>query len=111
LATLKRSKRYLIFFSKDMAVLAARQVTRDCAANGEPGAPGKPHREAINVEGAGVALIEVTASRVQPMPDVPQLEKLRSERELQKYARRNADAYVAEILEQSRIRKNPLAFE
>ena len=37
LATLKRSKRYLIFFSKDMAVLAARQVTRDCAANGEPG--------------------------------------------------------------------------
>jgi peptidyl-prolyl cis-trans isomerase D len=74
-------------------------------------APGKPHRQAIKVEGAGVALIEVTASRVQPMPDVPQLERLRTEQELQKYSRRNADSYVSEILEDSRIRRNPLAFQ
>jgi hypothetical protein len=73
--------------------------------------PDKPFRQALKVEGAGVALVEVTASRVQSMPDIPQLQKLRSERELQKYARRNADSYVAEILEKSRIRKNPQAFQ
>jgi peptidyl-prolyl cis-trans isomerase D len=74
-------------------------------------APGKPFRQALKVEGAGVALVEVTASRVQPMPDVPQLVRLRSEREVQKYARRNADSYVAEILKDARIRRNPQAFE
>ena len=84
---------------------------RDAVFSSIRPAPGKPHRQAVKVEGAGVALIEVTASRVQPMPDVPQLERLRSERELQKYSRRNADSYVAEILKDARIRKNPLAFQ
>jgi hypothetical protein len=65
----------------------------------------------IKVEGAGVALVQVTASRVQPMPDVPQLERMRSERELQKYARRNADSYVAQILADAKIRKNAQAFD
>jgi peptidyl-prolyl cis-trans isomerase D len=71
----------------------------------------QPLRQAFKVEGAGVALIEVTASRVQPLSDNPQLQKLRSERELQKYARRNADSYVAEILKKARVRRNPQAFD
>jgi peptidyl-prolyl cis-trans isomerase D len=74
-------------------------------------APGKPFRQALRVEGAGVALVQVTASRVQPMSDNPQLLRLRSERELQKYSRRNADSYVAEVMKKARVRKNPQAFQ
>jgi peptidyl-prolyl cis-trans isomerase D len=73
--------------------------------------PGKPFRQAIKVEGAGVALVEVTASRVSQLLDNPELLKMRSERELQKYARRNADSYVAEIVGEAKIRKNPQAFQ
>ncbi len=65
----------------------------------------------MQVEGGGVAVIEVTGSRVQPMSDNPELVKTRSERELQRYSRRNADGYVAEILKSARIRKNPQAFD
>lgn len=74
-------------------------------------AAGKPFRKALKVEGAGVALVEVTASRVNPLSDNVQLQKLRSERELQKYSRRNADGFIAEILREARVRKNPQAFE
>ncbi|MEO6079238.1 MAG: peptidyl-prolyl cis-trans isomerase [Steroidobacteraceae bacterium] len=72
---------------------------------------GKPFRQVIEVEGGGVALLEVTGSRVQSMSDTPQLERLRATRELQRYSRRNADGYVADVLKAARIRKNPQAFQ
>jgi peptidyl-prolyl cis-trans isomerase D len=72
---------------------------------------GKPFRKALQIDGGAVAVFEVTGSRVQPMADNAQLEKMRSERELQRYSRRNADGYVAEILKSARIRKNPQAFQ
>ena len=71
---------------------------------------GKPYRQAVKVEG-GVALIEVTASRVQSMSDDPQLKQLRSERELQKYARRNANSYVSEIVKAARVSKSAQPFQ
>jgi peptidyl-prolyl cis-trans isomerase D len=72
---------------------------------------GQPFRKALQIEDGSVALVEVTGSRVQPMADNAQLEKMRSERELQRYSRRNADGYVAEILKSARVRKNPQAFQ
>jgi peptidyl-prolyl cis-trans isomerase D len=72
---------------------------------------GQPLRKALQIEDGSVALVEVTGSRVQPMADNQQLEKMRSERELQRYSRRNADGYVAEILKSARVRKNPQAFQ
>ncbi len=49
-------------------------------------AAGKPFRQALKVEGGGVALIEVTGSRSQPMSDNAELLRLRSDRELQRYS-------------------------
>jgi peptidyl-prolyl cis-trans isomerase D len=73
-------------------------------------AAGKPFRTAMKVEGGGAALVEVTASRVQSLTDNPQLQKMRSDRELQRYSRRDVDGYVAGILKDAKVRKNPDAF-
>ena len=66
-------------------------------------ASGKPFRTAMKVEGGGVALLEVTGSRVQSiLSDNPQLQKMRSQRELQRYSQRDVDGYVAEIIKEPR---------
>jgi peptidyl-prolyl cis-trans isomerase D len=113
-------------FDKVAASLRAKAAPARFVSRGSPDLPvevrdavfaavrptkAQPFRQALTVEGAGVALVEVTAARVQTMSDNPQLQKLRAERELQKYARRNADSYVSEILRGARTRKNPQAFE
>lgn len=74
-------------------------------------AAGKPFSQALKVEGGGVALLQVTNSRVQAMSDNADLERLRSERELQRYARRNVDGYVADVVKSARVRRNPQAFQ
>jgi peptidyl-prolyl cis-trans isomerase D len=74
-------------------------------------APGKPVVQALKVEGGGVALFEVTNWRVQALSDNPQLNDIRSQRELQRYTRRDLDAYIASIVEAAKITKNPQAFQ
>jgi peptidyl-prolyl cis-trans isomerase D len=72
---------------------------------------GKPLSQAVKVEGAGAALVQVTASRTQTMSDIPQLLQMRAEREQQRYSRRNADSYVAEIVKAAKVRRNAQAFQ
>jgi peptidyl-prolyl cis-trans isomerase D len=73
--------------------------------------PGKPVRQALKIEGGGVALFEVTNWRVQPLSDNAQLTELRSMRELQRYTRRDVEAYLDDVVSAAKVRKNPLAFQ
>jgi peptidyl-prolyl cis-trans isomerase D len=113
-------------FDKVVAGLRAKAAPARFVSRGSPDLPveirdavfaaarpaaGKPVRQALKVEGAGAALVEVTAARALPMSDNAQLLRLRSEREQQRYARRNADSYVAEIIKAARVRRNPQAFQ
>jgi peptidyl-prolyl cis-trans isomerase D len=113
-------------FDKVVAGLRAKAAPARFVSRGSPDLPveirdavfaaarpaaGKPIRQAMKVEGAGAALVEVTAARTLPMSDNAQLLRLRSEREQQRYARRNADSYVAEIIKAARVRRNPQAFQ
>jgi peptidyl-prolyl cis-trans isomerase D len=71
---------------------------------------GKPIRQALKIEGGGVAVYEVTAWRVETQLDNPQLVQLRSERELQRYTQRDIDAYLTDVMSEAKVRKNPQAF-
>jgi peptidyl-prolyl cis-trans isomerase D len=73
--------------------------------------PGKPWRTALPVDDGVVALVEVTGSRVQSLSDNPQLQQLRTQRELQRYSRRDVEAYLAEVVRQAKVRRNPNAFQ
>ena len=72
---------------------------------------GKPFIKAMKVEGGSVAVLAVTGARVQPMSDNPQLQQMRSQRELKRYSEREIDGYVAEILKSAKVRLNPQAFQ
>ncbi len=72
---------------------------------------GKPFVKAMKVDGGGVALLAVTGARVQPLSDNPQLQQMRSQRELKRYSEREIDGYVAEIMKSAKVRKNPQAFQ
>jgi peptidyl-prolyl cis-trans isomerase D len=72
---------------------------------------GKPIRQALKIEGGGVAVFEVTAWRVETQLDNPQLVQLRSERELQRYTQRDIDAYLTDVMSEAKVRKNPQAFQ
>lgn len=74
-------------------------------------APGKPVVQALKVEGGGVALFEVTNWRVQSLSDNPQLNTIRSQRELQRYTKRDLNAYIGSIVAAAKITKNPDAFQ
>jgi len=72
---------------------------------------GKPEVKAIKMEGGAVALLQVTGSRVKELTDNPQLQQLRTQRELQRYSVRDLDAYLAEVMAKSKVRKNPQVFQ
>ncbi|HYP79426.1 MAG TPA: peptidylprolyl isomerase, partial [Steroidobacteraceae bacterium] len=72
---------------------------------------GKPGVQAIKMEGGAVALLQVTGSRVKELTDNPQLQQLRTQRELQRYSVRDLDAYLAEVMAKSKVRKNPQVFQ
>jgi peptidyl-prolyl cis-trans isomerase D len=71
----------------------------------------KPFRRALKLEGGVVALAESTSSRVQSLSDNPQLQQLRTERERFRYTERDIEAYLADIVAGSKVRKNPRAFQ
>ncbi len=73
--------------------------------------PGKPVRQALKIEGGGVALFEATNSRVQTLLDDPQLMERRSTRELRRYTRRDIEAYLDDVVSAAKVRKNPQAFQ
>ncbi|HXS30542.1 MAG TPA: hypothetical protein VN755_06885, partial [Steroidobacteraceae bacterium] len=72
---------------------------------------GKPQVQALKLEGGTVALLQVTGSRVKEFSDNPQLQQLRTQRELQRYSVRDLDAYLADVVAKSKVRKNPQVFQ
>jgi hypothetical protein len=59
----------------------------------------------------GVAVFESSSSRVQPFSANVQLNEMRSQRELQRYSRRDTEAYLDDIVSSAKVRKNPQAFQ
>ena len=84
---------------------------RDATFAGPRPEPGKPHAQAVKIEGGAVALLAVTGSRVQALSDNPQIEQLRTQRELQRYSQRDIDAYLADVIARAKVSKNPNAFQ
>ena len=72
---------------------------------------GKPQLQAVKLDGGAVALLQVTDSRVREFSDNPQLQQLRTQRELQRYSLREIDAYLTEVVGSAKVRKNPQAFQ
>jgi len=73
--------------------------------------PEQPVRQAMKLDDGSVALLQVTSWRSQPMSDNPQLVALRAEREQGRYTRRDIEAYIAQLMKDSKIRVNPQAFQ
>jgi len=84
---------------------------RDAAFAAPRPEAGKPFVQALKLDGGAVALFAVTASRVQPLSDNPQVEELRTARELQRYSQRDIDAYLADVIGRAKVSKNPQAFQ
>jgi peptidyl-prolyl cis-trans isomerase D len=72
--------------------------------------PGTPVRQALKLEDGSVALFESTSTRVGAQMDVPQLVELRTQRELQRYTRRDIEAYISALVSDAKVRENPTAF-
>src|SRR5690606_3792504 len=73
-------------------------------------APGAPLRQTLRLEDGTVALLEATDARVGSQLDVPQLVTLRTQRELQRYTRRDINAYITELVRDAKVRQNPQVF-
>lgn len=72
---------------------------------------GKPQVQTVKLDGGAVALLQVTGSRVREFSDNPQLQQLRTQRELQRYSLREIDAYLSDVVSKARVRRNPQAFQ
>ena len=72
---------------------------------------GKPQVQTVKLEGGAVALLQVTDSRVREFSDNPQLQQLRTQRELQRYSLREVDAYLSQVVSKARVRRNPQVFQ
>jgi peptidyl-prolyl cis-trans isomerase D len=72
--------------------------------------PDRPVREALKLEDGTVALFEATNWRVQSLSDSPQITEIRSQRELQRYTRRDIEAYLTDVVDSAKVVKNPDAF-
>lgn len=73
-------------------------------------AEGKPQHRLVPVDGGATALVEVSGVRSVPAIDDPQIIALRAQRELQRYASRDVEAYFAEVVKSAKVTKNPQAF-
>ncbi len=83
---------------------------RDAVFTAPRPAEGAPVRQALKMEDGTVAVFQVTDSRVQSALDVPQLVELRTQRELQRYTRRDIEAYIKDVVSDAKVRENPSAF-
>ena len=84
---------------------------RDAAFALPPPVAGKPERRTVNLEGGAVALLEVSAMRVPALSDNIQLQRLRAQRELQRYSQRDMDAYLEEVMKAAKVSRNPQVFQ
>ena len=69
-----------------------------------------PVRQALKMDDGTVALFQVTGSRVQSLLDIPQLAEMRTQRELERYTRRDIEAYISSVVNDAKVRLNPSAF-
>jgi peptidyl-prolyl cis-trans isomerase D len=84
---------------------------RDAAFALPPPVAGKPERRTVNLEGGAVALLEVSAVRVPTLSEDIQLQRLRAQRELQRYSQRDMDAYLEEVMRAAKVSRNPQVFQ
>ena len=108
-ASLKAKAEPARFVARSAPVLPVE--LRDAAFALPRPADGKPQVQALKLEGGTVALLQVTGSRVKEFSDNPQLQQLRTQRELQRYSVRDLDAYLADVVAKSKVRKNPQVFQ
>lgn len=73
--------------------------------------PGKPLRRAVSLDDGAVALLEVSAIRVPTLSDNLQIQQLRARRELERYSRRDMDAYLEEVMKAAKVKRNPQVFQ
>jgi hypothetical protein len=83
---------------------------RDAVFKAPRPAEASPVRQALKLEDGGVALFEVTGSRVQSQLDIPQLVELRTQREMQRYTRRDIEAYITGLVNDAKVKENLSAF-
>lgn len=84
---------------------------RDAVFAAAKPAPGQPYRRALKLDDGAVALFEVTGSRVQGFTDSPQLQTMRTQRELSRYTQRDLAAYMADVVRSAKVRTNPQVFQ
>lgn len=72
--------------------------------------PGATQRGTVQIDGGATALFEVTAVRSEATNPDPQIQQLRAQRELQRYAMSEIDDYFTEVVKDASIKKNPQAF-
>ena len=58
-----------------------------------------------------MALLEVSAMRVPTLTDNIQLQRLRAQREQERYSQRDMDAYLEEVMKAARVSRNPQVFQ
>jgi peptidyl-prolyl cis-trans isomerase D len=107
-ATLKASPEPARFVARNTPDLPVE--LRDAVFAAARPAADRPVRQALKLEDGSVALFEATASRTQSDLDIPQLVELRSQRERERYTRRDIEAYIATVVEAAKVRQNPQAF-
>ncbi len=73
-------------------------------------AAGRPLRKVVNLED-GAALVEVTGTRVPSGPEAELQRAQLIQRDMQRRAGNEVDAYVAELMGKAKIRKNTQVFE
>jgi hypothetical protein len=74
-------------------------------------AGGRSQFLAAKIEDGTVALLEVSGSRVPALTDNPQLQQLRTQRELSRYSQRDAQAYLEEVVRAAKVSTNLAAFQ
>ncbi|MEO8313301.1 MAG: SurA N-terminal domain-containing protein [Pseudomonadota bacterium] len=84
---------------------------RDAAFSLPPPVAGKPEHRTVTLEGGAVALLEVSAMRVPTLSENITLQRLRSQRELQRYSQRDMDAYLEEVMRAAKVSLNPQVFQ
>ncbi len=84
---------------------------RDAAFALPPPVAGKPERRTVSLDGGAIALLEVSAVRVPALTDNVQLQRLRAQRELQRYTQRDMDAYLEEVMRAAKVSRNPQVFQ
>jgi peptidyl-prolyl cis-trans isomerase D len=107
-ATLKASAEPARFVARGTPELPVE--LRDALFAAPRPAADRPVRQALKLEDGSVALFEATASRTPSDMDIPQLVELRSQRERERYTRRDIEAYIATVVNAARVRENPQAF-